>query len=411
MSKTFFDPTIALQKEIGDQIYEALQGPILEYLRNESDAGEADNRTKEIQENNSMMIEENTFPDLYRLCMQAKQTIGFAQDIEFYLTANPKINARAIATNNPDKQPHVIELHSGIVQLMSEQELLYVIGHEIGHLINGDAQLRKLRNFIFDKEDDVPTFLTSRFELYRLLSELGADRYGFIACDGDEKAAITAEYKLASGIDIGKMNVSLKALIDENQKHLDYFLKSDRFVGDTHPVHPIRVHALHLYATCKTEEQLDAEMAKLEDRFFQLSERDATINHFYVAAGLLLGNIDGALSDGQRRLILDYVGRKCWFPVEFMEQVAEKHDLEVLYHNSISLLAENDEDDTYEMLDYLIAIAFADEEFSENELHFIYRFGHEVGWEDAEIAEYISKLLSRHFVHKVSISRVSNDKE
>lgn len=38
-----------------------------------------------------------------------------------------------------------------------------------------------------------------------------------------------------------------------------------------------------------------------------------------------------------------------------------------------------------------------------------YRFGHEVGWEDSEIAEYISKLLSQHFVHKVSFSRVHND--
>ena len=31
--KKFLDPTITLQKVIGDQIYEALNGPVVEYIR------------------------------------------------------------------------------------------------------------------------------------------------------------------------------------------------------------------------------------------------------------------------------------------------------------------------------------------------------------------------------------------
>lgn len=31
--KTFLDPTITLQQVIGDQIYEALNGPVMEYIR------------------------------------------------------------------------------------------------------------------------------------------------------------------------------------------------------------------------------------------------------------------------------------------------------------------------------------------------------------------------------------------
>ncbi len=31
MSKAYYNPTITLQKTIGDQLYEILQGPILEY--------------------------------------------------------------------------------------------------------------------------------------------------------------------------------------------------------------------------------------------------------------------------------------------------------------------------------------------------------------------------------------------
>ena len=401
--KTFLDPTITLQKVIGDQIYEALNGPVMEYICQECDAGAADDVTKELQEHNNMMIEEKTFPDLYRICMQAKQAIGFEQDIEFYVTADSSINASSIATNKPDKQPHVIELNSGLVQLLSEKELLFVVGHEIGHLINGDAQLRKLRNFIYKEKDEVPDFITSRLTLSRLLSELSADRYGYIACGGDEETAITTEYKISSGIDICKMHVQLQALIEENKKHLDYFLKSDRFVGETHPVHPIRVYCLHLFATSKTQEQLDKAMAKIEDRFYQLSEEDATFNHFFVAAGWLLGNTDGDINDIQYQQILNNVGKRCWFPKEFVQKVLDKHDLEQLYHHSIKLLVEHDEDNKVLMLDYLLSIAFIDDAFTENELHFIYRYGHEVGWEDQEIAGYIAKLTPRHFSINVKV--------
>jgi hypothetical protein len=45
--KKFLDPTITLQKVMGDQIYEALNGPVVEYIRQESVAESYDDRTKE----------------------------------------------------------------------------------------------------------------------------------------------------------------------------------------------------------------------------------------------------------------------------------------------------------------------------------------------------------------------------
>ena len=48
--KKFLDPTITMQKVIGDQIYEALNGPVLEYIRQECVAEKADDKIKELQE-------------------------------------------------------------------------------------------------------------------------------------------------------------------------------------------------------------------------------------------------------------------------------------------------------------------------------------------------------------------------
>ena len=399
MSKSFLDPTIPLQKEIGDQIYGALNGSTLEFIRHECEGEYLDDCAKEGRERNGMMIEKNVVPDIYKLCQQAKHAVGFKQNIDFYLVSDADINASSIASDNPDNHPHIIELNAGLVNLMSKQELLYVIGHEIGHLINGDAQLKKLTKFIYaDKdEEDIPDYVSNRFELYDLLCELGADRYGYIACGGDLKTSILVIHKLAAGIDLTKLNISLDALIKENQKHLDYFMNSDKSVGSTHPVHPIRIQSLYLYATAKSQSQLEKSMEEIEDRFNKLDEEDATLNYFYVAAGYLMANIDGEASVTQKHSIVCRVGEKCWFPIEFIKYVLENKNIEELYHDTIKLLVEMDKDNKVVMLDYLLSIAFIDGDFSQEELNFIYDFGHEVGYSDDIIAGCIKRLLPRSF--------------
>ena len=404
MSKTYFNPSIPLQQEIGDQIYQTLQGPVLEFLRHETQGEIFDEYSKDYHESSSMMIESGTFPSLYRLCLQAKKALSFNQNVDFYVVSNMSINACSIASNEPNKHPHIIELNAGIVNLMSEKELLFVLGHEIGHIINGDSQIKKLLKFIY-KDDDIPDFISNRLNLYRLLSEIGADRYGYIACGGDEKTSILTMYKIVSGIDLSQMNVNLDGLISENQKHMDYFMDVNKCVGTTHPVHPFRIHALHLYATAQTDEQLTEEMAKIEERFFNLDEEDATFHHFYVAAGILLGSVDHEINDEQIRTIYSHVGDKCWFPVEFTNEVIEKYDLNELYHQTIRLLLEKDKDNDVAMLHFLLEIAFNDNIFSEKELNFIYDFGHEVGWTDRQTSLYITQLLPDHFIFNVVIPR------
>lgn len=284
MSKSFLDPTIPLQKEMGDQIYGVLSGNTLEFIRQECEGEYLDNCAKEGRERSGMMIEKNVVPDIYKLCQQAKKAVGFTQDIDFYLVSDADINAGSIASEDPDNHPHIIELNAGLVNLMSKQELLFVIGHEIGHLINRDAQLKKLKQFIYNDKEELPNFVGNRLELYDLLCELGADRYGYIACGGDLKTSVLVIHKLAAGIDLTKMNISLDALIKENQKHLDYFMNSDKSIGSTHPVHPIRIQSLYLYASANSQEQLEKCMEEIEDRLNKLEEEDATLNYFYVTA-------------------------------------------------------------------------------------------------------------------------------
>lgn len=399
MGKSYLDPTIPLQKEMGDQIYGVLNGSTLEFIRQECEGEYLDDCAKEHRERRGMMIEKNVVPDIYKLCQQAKDAVGFKQNIDFYLVSDTDINAGSIESNDPVNHPHIIELNAGLVNLMSKQELLFVIGHEIGHLINGDGQLKKLTQFIYadTEEDDIPDFVSNRLELYDLLCELGADRYGYIACGGDLKTSILVIHKLAAGIDLTKMNISVDALITENQKHLDYFMGSNKSVGSTHPVHPIRIQSLYLFSTAKSQDQLEKSMEDIEDRLNKLNEEDATLNYFYAAAGFLLSNVNGEASTLQKQTIVYRVGGKCWFPKEFISYVIENKNIEELYHDTIRLLVEMDEENKVVMMDFLLALAFVDGSITKKELDFIYDFGHEVGYSDDMVAAYIKELLPRNF--------------
>lgn len=84
----------------------------------------------------------------------------------------------------------------------------------------------------------IPITLQYKIHLHDNLAELVADRYGYIAC-GNLEACVTAFFKMASGLDLEKMQVSIDDLLSDNSKHLDYFLKVGGMSHYDHPVNPI----------------------------------------------------------------------------------------------------------------------------------------------------------------------------
>ena len=72
---------------------------------------------------------------LARLTKKHAKEEGFALNYKVYITDD--INANATADGS-------IRFYSGIMDLMTDQELLYIIGHEIGHVVDGDS-LDKIR--------------------------------------------------------------------------------------------------------------------------------------------------------------------------------------------------------------------------------------------------------------------------
>ena len=204
-------------------------------------------------EGHSIKITKPLLKDLYGLCQEVKDRLGFEEPVDFYVTGDSTVNAFSVSSAEEGK-PHIVNLNSSLVTLMTEDELRFVIGHELGHLINRDSSLQRLIMFVFPPDNTTPPMtLQYKIRLHNQLAELVADRYGYMAV-GKVEACVTAFFKMASGLDLAKMNVSMEALLEDNSRHLDYFLKDKGLNRASHPVKPIRVQALSLIAGADTED-------------------------------------------------------------------------------------------------------------------------------------------------------------
>jgi Zn-dependent protease with chaperone function len=192
----------------------------------------------------AVRADERQFAALHRLLGEVAETLD-APDLpklpELYVAANPVPNAHTLGMNEP-----FIVLTSGLVDLMDEEELRFVIGHELGHAISGHAVYQTLLQRLIQLSglfSSIPIgglgirAIVAALHEWSRKAELSADRAGLLATQ-DPATAFRVHMKLASGgllsdldtpaffaqgqeyLDSGDLRDSvLKLLLIENQTH------------------------------------------------------------------------------------------------------------------------------------------------------------------------------------------------
>lgn len=348
-------------------------------------------------EGHSLKVEKDLLPDFYELCHQVKSKLHFEDPVDFYITGDSSVNAFSVAAEN-DGEPHIVNINSALFGLMSKEELQFVVGHELGHLINKDTALARLIRFVFPPESDVPVTLQYKIRLHAQLAELVADRYGYLATENLD-VCVTAFFKLASGLDLGKMNVSIEALIADNNRRLNYFLNDKGISRATHPVNPIRVQALDLFATAQSKEELDNGMNELIGILLKVGneELDEHLARFIASAGLLVANSDHNISKDEVDSIIQTLSSMKIFPRKFLEEIAQE-DVAEVFGNSVSSILEINPGMRENLLKYMIHIVLSDKIIAKEEVELIYDFGHDIGLSDIEIATSIASAIQQCYV-------------
>lgn len=402
------DPRIPQEKYLGQQIYTALEGEVISEVINQTGAMQHrdDSLMRAGMEVTSIKVEKSVMPKLYRNLYSVKDKLGFTQDIEFYITNSPQVNACTYFGTTPGR-PLIVELNSSLIELMDEDELRFVIGHELGHQIDGNYELTKLINFVYPNLDTMsPLLLQMKVRFWQQLCELVADRYGFLAVE-DLNVCVSAFFKMHSGLNLRRMDIDIQAFIDNNRRLLRYytdgkFLSLDNY---DHPVDAIRVEALNLFATSLSRTELDEGMNKLISAMSRMcrEEVDEHMPYFIASAGLLMANADGNITQDEVESILISLSSFEMFPQDVLDEVFKSNNPVAYFNKSVSKILELKPDAKESLFQYIIDLVMVDNKLKREEIELMKQIGTTVfGYSEDEIMVKFAISIRQSFRPKFS---------
>lgn len=392
------NPQIELEKMLSSQIHDALHGGIIRNILELSSAEQGSDYWKNAMEGHSFKVEKGLMSHLYDLFYEVKERLGFAEDIDFYITGDASVNAFAVASTK-EGVPNIINVNSGLIDLMTDDELRFVVGHEIGHLMNKNKELINLIYFVFPPNVQQPLVLQYKIRLWQQLSELVADRYGYMAIP-DLGVCVSAFFKIASGLDLSKIDMQMDMFIEENLKRLDYFKNGQGLSHGSHPVNPIRVQSLNLFATCRSDEELNEKMEEVIQILLKLrnSELDYYTGCFIASAGLLVASADEKITDKEVEQILTHLSSYYMFPRQFLDEIC-KENVQEIFIDSVKHILEINPGMRDCLFDYMVGVVLSDKKFNEHEIGFLFTIGENVfGYTKKEIADRLASAIQSNFV-------------
>ncbi|MFJ7246476.1 M48 family metallopeptidase [Kitasatospora sp. NPDC098652] len=229
---------------------------------------------------------ERQFPDLYSMVRDAAYVLDLEQVPDLYVSQDPTVNAFTIGIDTP-----IIVVTSGLVELLDEEELRSVIGHEVGHAMSGHAVYRTMLMILTNIATRIAwvplgnlaimAIVTALKEWFRK-AELSSDRAGLLAGQ-DLQASMRALMKLAGGHNLAEMNVD--AFLEQAEEYekagdlRDGVLKLLQLLPQTHPFAVVRVAQLKKWAE---SDEYRSIMAGAYPR--RTDDRDASVGEQWKAA-------------------------------------------------------------------------------------------------------------------------------
>ena len=204
---------------------------------------------------------------------------------------------------------------------------------------------------------------------------------------------------MASGLDLAKMNVSLEALIADNTRRLDYFLRDKGTSRSSHPVNPIRVQALNLFANAKSEEVLQHGMDELISILLKIgdTELDEHLARFIASAGIIVASADNEVKEDEFNQIFDTLASLKIFPQNFIEEIATG-DIGETFNQAVGGILNINPGMHDSLLEYMIHITMSDKRIAEEEVQLLYGFGDSIGFTEMEVASAIAEAIQKNYI-------------
>lgn len=203
----------------------------------------------------SVRVSDAQFAHLNTMLRDACYILDLEKVPAMYVTQDPRPNAMCIGLDEP-----IIVVTTGLVELLDEEEMRAVVGHEVGHALSGHSVYRTILLFLTNlalKVAWIPlgsvaimAIVTALREWFRK-SELSADRAGLLVGQ-DLQASMRGLMKIAGGNHLHEMNVD--AFLEQAEEYeaggdlRDSVLKILNVLPRSHPFTTVRAAELKKWA-------------------------------------------------------------------------------------------------------------------------------------------------------------------
>jgi Zn-dependent protease with chaperone function len=211
----------------------------------------------------SVRVNERQFVHLHEMLLDACYILDLERVPPMYVTQDPKPNAMCIGLDQP-----IIVVTTALVELLDEEEMRAVIGHEVGHALSGHAVYRTILLFLTSIAVRVAwiplgniaimAIITALREWFRK-SELSADRAGLLVGQ-DPQASMRGLMKLAGGNHLHEMNVD--AFLEQAEEYeaggdlRDSVLKILNVLPRSHPFAAVRAAELRKWSESRDYQRI-----------------------------------------------------------------------------------------------------------------------------------------------------------
>ena len=199
----------------------------------------------------AVRVGERQFTDLYDMHRDACRVLDISPEPELYVSQTPLVNAGAMGVGKP-----FLVLNSGSLGLLDEEELRFILGHELGHVLSGHVLYKTMLRLLLRlglAATSIPLGFAALFAITTALlewdrrSELSADRAGMLVVQ-DAEIAMRVHMKLAGGGQTEQMSVD--GFLDQAEEYtaggnvVDSVMKLLNLMGRTHPFPVLRLAEL-----------------------------------------------------------------------------------------------------------------------------------------------------------------------
>lgn len=267
----------------------------------------------------SVRLSQRMAPDVHEMADDCAQKLGIEIPHELYVYSSPQFNA---ACFKPEDERVCIMFSSGLLEAFDQNELKFVVGHELGHLVYQHHDIPI--GFLLKGGGKPDPRLALQLFSWSRYAEISADRAGAFCAD-DINGVSRALFKLASGLSGRTIRFELDDFLEQVELMQTDALEPGQGAPSedwfsTHPFSPLRVKALQFYDESELakdggvslevlESQVQELMGLMEPNYIEGRTVAAeNMRRLLFAGGVLVANADTDIADEERELFEKFFG-------------------------------------------------------------------------------------------------------